>query len=76
LELCKAETPSFIGVVLAPYLVRKSSELLRLDVRVELNVQRASLGSVTPSFAWRLILFSGGRSEQSPEFALALSDEQ
>jgi hypothetical protein len=55
LELGRADTLSFIGVVIAPYLVRKSSELFGLDVRVELDVQGALSVSIAPPFA-------GGRS--------------
>jgi hypothetical protein len=75
LELGQAETLSFIGVVIAPYLVRKSSELLGMDVRVKLDIQRALPVSVPPAFTRRPILLVGGRAEQSPELVLALSGE-
>jgi len=56
--LGQAETLSFIGVVIALYLVRKSSELLGLDVWIELDVHRALPVPITPSFAWRTFLLA------------------
>ncbi len=50
LELGHADTLSFIGVVIALYLVRKSSELFCLDIRVELDVQGALSVSIAPPF--------------------------
>jgi len=76
LELGQAETLSFICVVIALYLVRKSSELLGLDVRIELDVQRALPVSIPPSFAWRTILLTCGRPEQISELVLALAGER
>ena len=76
LELGQAETLSFIGVVIAPYLVRKSSELFGLDVWIELDVQRALPVPITPSFAWRTILLACGSAEQDSELILALSGER
>jgi len=73
--LGQAETLSFICVVIALYLVRKSSELLGLDVRVELDIQGALPVAVAPSFAWRTILLACGSAEQYPELALALAGE-
>jgi hypothetical protein len=75
LELGQAETLSFICVVIALYLVRKSSELLRLDVRKELDVQRALPVSIAPAFSWRAILLACWCPEQRPEFILALAGE-
>jgi hypothetical protein len=74
--LGQAETLSFICVVIALYLVRKSSELLGLDVRIELDVQRALPVPIPPSFAWRTILLTGGRSEQISELVLAFAGER
>ena len=75
LELGQAETSSFIGVVIALHLVRKCSELLGLDVRIELDVQRASAVAVAPALARRLVFLAVGRAEQSPKLALALAGE-
>jgi hypothetical protein len=74
--LGQAETLSFIGIVIALYLVRKCSELLGLDVWIELNVQRALPVPITPLFAWRTILLACGSAEQCPELILALSGER
>jgi hypothetical protein len=41
LELGQADTLSFVGVVIARYLVRKSTELFCMQVRVELDNQGA-----------------------------------
>src|SRR5258708_16901255 len=76
LELGQAESLSFICVVIALYLVRKSSELLGLDVRIELDIQRALPVPITPSFAWRTILLAGGSPEQGSELILTLSGER
>ena len=75
LELGQAKTLSFIGIVIALYLVGKGSELLRLDVRKELNVQGALPISIDPSLARWLIQLFGGGPEQSPDLLLALSGE-
>ena len=55
LELGRADTLSFVGVVIALYLVRKSTELFCFNVRVELDVQGALSVSIAPKF-------TGGRS--------------
>jgi hypothetical protein len=75
LELGQAETLSFICVVIALYLVRKSSELLGLNVRVELDVQCALPISIAPSFTWWPFLLACWRAEQSPDFVLAFAGE-
>jgi hypothetical protein len=75
LELGQAETLSFICVVIALYRVRKGSELLRLDVRKELDVQAALPVSIEPPLAWWLIQLFGWGAEQSPDLVLALSGE-
>ena len=75
LELSQTETSSFIGIVIALYRVRKASELLRLDLRKELDVQGALAVSIEPPLAWWLNQLFVGRAEQSPEFVHALSDE-
>jgi hypothetical protein len=75
LELGQAETLSFIGVVIALYLVRKSSELFGLDVGIKLDVQRALPVSIAPPFTWWTILLACWRAEQSPEFVLTLAGE-
>jgi hypothetical protein len=51
LELGQTDTLSFIGVVIALHLVRKSSKLFCLDVRVELDIQGALPVSIAPP-AW------------------------
>ncbi|MPZ36365.1 MAG: hypothetical protein GEV13_36370 [Rhodospirillales bacterium] len=48
LELGRADTLSFVGVVIALYLVRKSSELFCMNVRVELDNQGALSVSIAP----------------------------
>src|SRR5690349_10277930 len=75
LELGQATTFSFIGVVIALYLVRKSSELLRLHIRIQLDVDGALPFSVMPGLSWCAFLHACGWAEQGPEFALALADE-
>ena len=75
LELGQAKTLSFIGIVIALYLVGKGSELLRLDVRKELDVQGALPISIDPSLARWLIQLFGGGPEQSPDLLLALAGE-
>jgi hypothetical protein len=73
LELGHADTLSFIGVVIALYLVRKSSELFGLDVRVELDIQGALSVSVAPPFTGGAILLAGWRTEQGTQLRLALA---
>jgi hypothetical protein len=74
--LGQAETLSFICVVIALYLVRKSSELLCLDVRVELDVQCALPIAIAPPFTWRAILLACWRAEHIPELGLALAGQR
>jgi hypothetical protein len=73
--LGQAETLSFIGVVIALYLVRKSSELLCLDVRIELDVHGALPVAITPSLAWWTILLACRSAEQGSKLVLALAGE-
>src|SRR5215813_10344975 len=75
LELGQATTFSFIGVVIALYLVRKSSELPRLDIRIELDVDGALPFSVMPGFPWCTLLHACWWAEQGSEFALALAND-
>src|SRR5258708_37226724 len=75
LELGQATTFSFIGVVIALYLVRKSSELSRLHIRIELDVDRALPLSVMPGFPRRAFLHARWWAEQGAHFALALADQ-
>jgi hypothetical protein len=73
LELGQADTLSFIGVVIALYLVRKSSELFCLDVRVELDIQGALPVSIAPPFTGGAILLAGWRAEHGTQLCLALA---
>src|SRR5689334_22111297 len=75
LELGQATTFSFVGVVIALYLVRKSSELLGLDIRIELDVDGALPFPIAPGFAWSALLHARWWAEQGSYFALALADE-
>src|SRR6266851_2550244 len=75
LELGQATTFSFIGVVIALYLVRKSSELSRLHIRIELDVDCALPVSITPGLPRRAFLHACWWAEQGTQFALALADE-
>src|SRR5205085_1286659 len=75
LELGQATTFSFVGVVIALYLVRKSSELPRLHIRIELDVDGALPLSVAPGFSWSALLHACWWAEQGLEFALALANE-
>jgi len=73
LELGQADTLSFIGVVIALYLVRKSSELFCLDIRVELDVQGALSVSIAPPFTGGAVLLAGWRAEHGTQLRLALA---
>src|SRR5258708_27695706 len=75
LELGQAPSFSFICVVIALYLVRKSSELARLHIRIELDVDGALPFSITPGFSWCAILHGCWWAEQGTKVALALADE-
>jgi hypothetical protein len=75
LELGRAETLSFVGVVIALYLVRKSSELFCLNVRVELDNQGALPVSIAPKFAGGTVLLAGWRAEHGTQLRLALADK-
>jgi hypothetical protein len=73
LELGQADTLSFIGVVIALYLVRKSSELFCLDVRIELDVQGALPVSIAPPFTGGAVLLAGWRTKHGTQLRLALA---
>src|SRR5258707_15047780 len=75
LELGQATTFSFIGVVIALYLVRKSSELSRLHIRIELDVDGALPFSITPGLPWGALLHARWWAEQGAQLALALADQ-
>ena len=75
LELGHADTLSFVGVVIALYLVRKSSELFCLDVRIELDVQGALPVSIAPSFTGGAILLAGWCAEHGTQLRLALAEK-
>ena len=75
LELGQADTLSFIGVVIALHLVRKSSELFGLDVRIELDVQGALPVSIAPPFTGGPILLTGRRPNHGAQLCLALADK-
>jgi hypothetical protein len=73
LELGQATTFSFVGVVIALYLVRKSSELFGLDIRIELDVDGALPFPIAPGLAWSALLHARWWAEQGAYFALALA---
>jgi hypothetical protein len=75
LELGQADTLSFIGVVIALYLVRKSSELFCLDIRIELDVQGALSVSIAPPFTGGTVLLAGWRAKHGTQLRLALAGE-
>jgi hypothetical protein len=72
-ELGQTDTLSFIGVVIAPYLVRKSSERFCLDVRIELDLQGALPVSIAPPFTGGAVLLAGRRAEHGTQLRLALA---
>src|SRR6266404_2141333 len=75
LELSQTETLSFSGVVIALNLVCKGSILARLDIGIELDVQRASPVSVSPSLAWSVFLFACWWAKQRTHITFAPADE-
>jgi hypothetical protein len=75
LKLGQADTPSFLGVVIALYLVRKSTVLLCLNVRVELDNEDASPVSIAPPFTGGPILLTGRRPKHGAQLCLALADK-
>jgi hypothetical protein len=75
LKLGQADTLSFISVVIALYIVRKSSELFCLNVRVEVEIQSALPVSIAPSFTWRAILLAGWCAEHGTQLCLALAEK-
>src|SRR3954466_6692803 len=66
---------SFIGVVIALYLVRKGSELPRLHVWIQLDVDAASPIPIVPGFAWGAFLHACWRAEHGAYLAFALAHE-
>jgi hypothetical protein len=75
LELSQTDTISFICVVIALYLVRKSAEPFRLNVRVELDNQGALPVAIAPKFTGGPVLLAGWRTEHGTQFRLALADK-
>jgi hypothetical protein len=75
LELGRADTLSFVGVVIALYLVRKRSELFCLNVWVKLDIQGALPVSIAPPFTGGPVLLAGWRAEHGTQFRLALADK-
>jgi hypothetical protein len=63
LELGQADTLSFVGVVIARYVVCKSSELSCLNVWVQLDIQGAWSVSIAPPLTRRAVLLAGWRAE-------------
>jgi hypothetical protein len=63
LELGRADTLSFVCVVIALYLVPKSSELFCVNVRVELDNQGALSVSIAPKSTGGTVLLAGWRAE-------------
>jgi hypothetical protein len=72
LELGQADTLSFIGVVIALHLIRNSTVLFGLNVRVELDNQGALSVTIAPPFTRRAILLAGWRAEHGAQLRLAL----
>src|SRR4030095_381712 len=56
-----------------PYLVRKSSELFCLDIRIELDVQGALSVSIAPPFTGGAVLLAGWRAKHGTQLRLALA---
>jgi hypothetical protein len=75
LELGQADTLSFVGVVIALHVVRKSSVLFCLNVRVELDNQGALPVSIAPPFTGGPILLAGWCAEHGAQLCLALADK-
>ena len=75
LKLRRADTLSFIGVVIAPYLIRKSSILFCLEVGIELDVQGALPVSIAPPFTGGTILLAGWRAKHGAQLSLTLADK-
>jgi hypothetical protein len=64
LHLGRAHTLPLVGAVIALYLVGKNSELLCLNVRVELDIQGALSVSVEPQFAGGPFFLAGWRAQR------------
>jgi hypothetical protein len=62
LELGETDTLSLVGVVIALYVVPKSSELLCVNVRVKLDNQGALSVSIAPKFTGGTVLHAGWRA--------------
>ena len=75
LELGQTDTLSLVGVVIALYLVPKSTELFCVNVGVELDNQGALSVSIAPKFTGRTVLLAGWRAEHGAQLRLALADK-
>ena len=75
LELGSAGALSFVSVVIALNLVRKSSELFCVNVRIELDNQGAMSVSIAPKFTERAVLLAGWRAENGTQLSLAFADK-
>jgi hypothetical protein len=75
LELGRADTLSFVSVVIALYLVPESTELFCVNVRVELDNQGALSVSIAPKFTGGTVLLAGWRAEHGTQLRLALADK-
>jgi hypothetical protein len=64
LHLGRANTLPSVGAVIALYLVGKNSELLCLNVRVELDIQGALSVSVEPQFTGGPFFLACWRAER------------
>src|SRR5262249_54577251 len=74
-ETGQATAFSFVGGVIAPHLVSKSSELARLDVGIEMHIHRAWAVSVMPSLTWSTLLLAVWRPEQGANLGFALAHQ-
>jgi hypothetical protein len=75
LELGRPDALPFVSVVIALYLVPKSTELFCVNVWVELDIQGALPVSIAPKFTGRAVLFAGWRTEHGAKLRLALADK-
>jgi hypothetical protein len=75
LELGRPDALPFVSVVIALYLVPKSTELFCVNVWVELDNQGALSVSIAPKFTGRAVLLAGWRTEHGTQLRLALADK-
>jgi hypothetical protein len=75
LEMGKAAAFSFIGAVIALYLVRKSSELAGLHIRIEMDIECALTVPVVPGLARCALFLAARRPKQGTNLAFAFADE-